>query len=266
MLPLPHDVHCISVVLHSPAVMFIHLFFHSIALLTLLHWYSWSVFIYKVSRSLGTMCRSRDLWASNTLEQLYLSLVYPYLSCWIRIDASTHDSHSDKLMKLQRRSLRVIDKRYNLAHTHKLFNEIRVLKFKNIYVLNIRVLGRKTSRRVFIFTLSPYETCGKSRLVPSRNLLSTTESFIFVFGSNVQNNFVIPFAKFLLWHQSSNISIKTYSKSAPVRVIENFICPQLNQFHFVIVQLCMNNIVEAWVGSYKIIFKDVRSTSCNHYS
>ena len=69
---------------------------------------------------------------------LYYALVYPYLQYCITVWGSTYPTNLNRLVKLQKRVIRIIDKQDFGAHTSSIFNKLKTLKFEDIYLFNLR--------------------------------------------------------------------------------------------------------------------------------
>ena len=82
----------------------------------------------------------------NVLRNLYFSLVYSYLNYVICIWGGTYQSHLQKIIILQKRILRIMNNASFYSHTHDLFRENGILKFTDIYTLNLCIYAHKNFR------------------------------------------------------------------------------------------------------------------------
>ena len=71
------------------------------------------------------------------MQLLYYSLVYPYLQYCVTEWGSTYPSNIKRIILLQKRVVRCINKDAYDAHTDPIFKELRILKFNDIYLLNL---------------------------------------------------------------------------------------------------------------------------------
>ena len=83
----------------------------------------------KISRTLGVMNKLKRYLPFSAMKLMYDSLVLSHLqfgiSCW--------GFERDRILKLQKRALRILtDSKYN-AHTEPLFKELKLLKVKDIF-------------------------------------------------------------------------------------------------------------------------------------
>ena len=87
----------------------------------------------KISRSLGTLNKLKRFLPQHTLLLLYNSLILPHLqyaiSCW--------GFKSSRLLKLQKRAMRIITcSKYN-AHTDPIFKKLKILQIDDLYNLSL---------------------------------------------------------------------------------------------------------------------------------
>ena len=78
----------------------------------------------KISKSVGIIGRSSPCLSKLALKTLYYSLVYPYFQCCIMVWGSTYPSNLNRLILLQKCSVRIIlivNKRAFDAHADPLF-------------------------------------------------------------------------------------------------------------------------------------------------
>ena len=64
----------------------------------------------------------------KTLRNLYYTFVYPYLIYCIEIWGNTHDSYLSSLLKLQKKTVRIITFSHYLEHSAPLFKQLDILK------------------------------------------------------------------------------------------------------------------------------------------
>ena len=86
----------------------------------------------KVSKGLGILYRMRSKLDSKSLFMLYSTLILPYLYYCSEIWGITCKSYLDKLVTLQKRALRLIDRKKYSEHTSGSFKKYKCLKFMDI--------------------------------------------------------------------------------------------------------------------------------------
>jgi hypothetical protein len=135
----------------------------------------------KVSKSIGIIYKSRFCLTRSALRTLYFALVYSYFNyCSITIWGSTYSPNLNRLILLQKKVIRILCNVTFDAHTSPLFKSSNLLKFNDIYPLN---LGK------FMFSY-------KSNLLPQSfiNFFSITDQ---VHTRNLRSagEFYIPFCR-----------------------------------------------------------------------
>ena len=75
----------------------------------------------KLSRNLGVISRAKYYLSSNQLLLLYNTLILPYLNYCAAVWGSNYPNRVNKLIKLQKRAIRIIDKKPYFFHTRNLF-------------------------------------------------------------------------------------------------------------------------------------------------
>ena len=88
----------------------------------------------KISKSIGIIYKSSFCLSKSTLRTLYYSLIYPYLQYCVIVCGSTYPSNLNRIVLLQKRAMRVIDKDTFDGHTDPIFKGMKVLKFNDIYL------------------------------------------------------------------------------------------------------------------------------------
>ena len=102
---------------------------------------SWKAHIshiaHKVSKSIGIIYRSSFYLFKSALRMLYYALVYPYLQYCVTVWGSTYSTNLNRLVLLQKRVIRIIDKQDFGVHTSPIFKELKILKLEDIYLFNL---------------------------------------------------------------------------------------------------------------------------------
>ena len=93
----------------------------------------------KVSKCRGIICKSSFYLSTKTLRTLFFSiyLVYPYFFYCNLVWASTYRTNLIYLEILQKRVVRTIAKTTFDAHTDPLFQNLGILKFHDIYLIQL---------------------------------------------------------------------------------------------------------------------------------
>ena len=85
----------------------------------------------KVARTNGVLCRLKNILPRDTLKTIYNSLILPYLSYGVIV----WGMHTERLLKLQKRSIRIIANAKFNAHTEPLFKALSLLKVNDIFLM-----------------------------------------------------------------------------------------------------------------------------------
>lgn len=85
-----------------------------------------------LSRNIGIMGRAKHFLSARELLLLYNSLVLPHLNYCVAIWGKNYPSNIKILQRLQKRALRIIDKKPYIYPTNSLFIKYNVLKFEDI--------------------------------------------------------------------------------------------------------------------------------------
>ena len=68
---------------------------------------------------------------------LYYSLIYPYFYYYSIVWVSTYKTNLHRLVILQKRIIRIINKSHFNAHTEPIFKDLGILKFNDIHLLQL---------------------------------------------------------------------------------------------------------------------------------
>ena len=85
-----------------------------------------------ISRNIGVIGRAKPYLSSNQLHLLYSSLVLPYISYCAAIWGANYSTSTSRIVKLQKRAIRIIDKKPYLYPTSKLFTKYKILKLPEL--------------------------------------------------------------------------------------------------------------------------------------
>ena len=158
----------------------------------------------KIAKSLGILKKVKHSLNRHTLTMLYYTLIYPYLSYCILIWGKTSAVHLDKLVKLQKKAIRVITRSSFNCHTANLFRELSILPLEEIYryqcalfvFKSIRGIHPSQFQRVFNpFITDPLAPRAGTRSVALRIPFCRTslrQKFIYYQSIKCFNEFIIP--------------------------------------------------------------------------
>ena len=115
----------------------------------------------KLSSALYALNTSKRYLTSRHLIMLYNALVYPYLSYGVLLWGSTYQTYLNKIVIMQKKVLRItVHAPYN-AYTHDIFQQLRILKFQDIYNLYLgKYMFQQMNNLLPEPLLHKYNLCG----------------------------------------------------------------------------------------------------------
>ena len=93
----------------------------------------------KISRGVGIICKARRVLPQKSLITLYNSFVHPFFNYCLEVWGNTFPTHIDCLIKLQKKTIRLITGSPFNAHTSELFIKTNVLPLQKLYVMKIQL-------------------------------------------------------------------------------------------------------------------------------
>ena len=151
----------------------------------------------KISRTLFALNKAKHFLPKLALHTLYYSLVHSQflygITAW---GSAIHNNTNNKMFKLQKRAIRIINKTTYRAHTDPLFKTCKILKLQDIYALQS------------ILFMQSYET----------NTLPASFDNMFKHNSDIHPH--------IHTRQSSNIYINT-PKNNFIQNLPNFLIPKM---------------------------------------
>ena len=94
----------------------------------------------KVSRLIGIIAKLRFFVPVNTLINIYKSLILPHLTYGIVLWGQAAKCHIDKILKLQKRAIRLIYSAHYRSHGIPLFQSASILPINLLYIKSISIL------------------------------------------------------------------------------------------------------------------------------
>ena len=113
----------------------------------------------KIARGIGILCKARKYLKENTLIILYYSFIYPYLCYCIDVWGNTYKSYIEPLLRLQKKVLRIITGSKKLSHTAPLFNELKILRFEQLYYVSVQMFMYKFYHKILPDIFSNFYIC-----------------------------------------------------------------------------------------------------------
>ena len=91
----------------------------------------------KIAKGLGIICKARKYLNMNCLRTLYYSFIYPYMNYCIEVWGSAGSTRIERLVKLQKKAIRIITCSRYRDHTQPLFLRLNLLTVSKIHVFKI---------------------------------------------------------------------------------------------------------------------------------
>ena len=86
----------------------------------------------KISKNIGVISRASKFLKTKELQTLYCSLILPYLYCGVVLWGNNYQSNLNRIIKLQKRVIRITAKADHKHSTLPLFHNMGLLKFTDI--------------------------------------------------------------------------------------------------------------------------------------
>ena len=83
----------------------------------------------KIAKGIGIICRARKFFSKSALINLYYAFIFPYLIYCVEVWGNALSTHTQPLIKLQNKIIRIITNSHFLASSGKLYNETGILPF-----------------------------------------------------------------------------------------------------------------------------------------
>lgn len=109
----------------------------------------------KISKGIGIICRAKRLLNKPSLLTLYNSFIYPYLTYCIEVWGAAADTYLDKILKLQKKIVRIINFSPFRAHSEPIFRNLGIRKINLIYEYNVGVFMYKFTHNMLPTIFSP---------------------------------------------------------------------------------------------------------------
>lgn len=110
----------------------------------------------KLSRTLGILNKIKNNLNKHALFQLYYSLFYSHLIYCCIIWGSADLQYTDRIQVLQNKALRIITNSNRFANTNAMFYSAGLLKFKDIYKLQLNLFFQKLKLNLLPLSFNHY--------------------------------------------------------------------------------------------------------------
>jgi hypothetical protein len=158
----------------------------------------------KISKSIGILYRTRKILNQSTLVTLYYSFVYPYLVYGIELWGSSSQYNMTTLLKLQKKTVRLICNVPFRTHSQPLFEKLRILTVQKLYQYQISLFMFRLNSNMCPFTVKMmfdkyiisdnfYETRQKKKFIVPLYRLSICQKSITFKGITTWNYIIDKF-------------------------------------------------------------------------
>ena len=168
----------------------------------------------KISKSIGILNKIKLCVPFSTMKMIYFALVYPYLNYCNLIWGNTFSIHLYPLIVLQKKAIRIINRKPFLHHTNELFSNSHILKLNDIYNLNAATYMYKLNNFSAYLRTHVYETRYNHHLLPTFQRLATTQKSISFKGPQIWNS--------LPSHIKASVSTKIFKNKYKKYLISSY--------------------------------------------
>ena len=85
-----------------------------------------------IAKNISILNKVKLVLDSSAPHTLYCTLILPYLNYTSEIWGNTYDSKLSKVIQMQKRAVRIVDKAHYREHTNPIFLKYKLLKFEDI--------------------------------------------------------------------------------------------------------------------------------------
>ena len=90
----------------------------------------------KISKNIGVMSRVKYKLGTKELYILYCSLILPYLNYGVILWGNNYKSSTGKIIRLQKKCVRIMNKKDYKNPSAPLFKQMRILQFSDLVFVN----------------------------------------------------------------------------------------------------------------------------------
>lgn len=102
----------------------------------------------KISKGIGIIKKARNFLNIDTLKILYYSFIYPYITYCIEVWGKACDIYLNQIDMLQKRCVRILSGSSFLEHTMPLFQHLKILTVRKVYLYRVSQFMFKYSRNL----------------------------------------------------------------------------------------------------------------------
>ena len=141
----------------------------------------------KTAKNTGILNKMKHCVPTKLLNNLYYSLIYPYLIYCTPIWGGTFTSVLEPLRKIQKRAVRIVNKKPYLYHSNPLFLSSNFLKIDEIYKFKVSCNLFLNSDHSNFERTHNFNTRNRNLLLPNFQRLTTTQRSLTFAAPNIWN-------------------------------------------------------------------------------
>ena len=107
-----------------------------------------------IAKGIGIICRARKFFSKSALINLYYAFIFPYLIYCVEVWVNALSTHTQPLIKLQNKIIRIIINSHFLTSSEKLYNETGILPFVTLVKYRIGLLMFKIAKLTVPISIS----------------------------------------------------------------------------------------------------------------
>ena len=108
----------------------------------------------KIATGICIICGARKFFSKSALINLYYACIFPYLIYCVEVWGNALSIHTQPLIKLQNKIIRIITKSHFLASSEKIYNETGILPFVTLVKYRIGLLMFKIAKHTVPVSIS----------------------------------------------------------------------------------------------------------------
>ena len=144
----------------------------------------------KLSKNIGIFSKIYDKLPPQARLSYFYSFIYPYLTYNVTFWGKTYNRHTDPIVKLQKRMLRLMTNSGFFEHTNPLFFQLKILKFPDIYTYFVCIYMHQSISNGKYRIEHSLNTRARSNnhAQPIFNRLTSAQQSISIMGPNTWNS------------------------------------------------------------------------------
>ena len=169
----------------------------------------------KLSKSVGILSNIKTLVPNEILQNLYYNLIFPYLNYCTIVWGGTYATHLHPVEIIQKKAIRIINRRPFRDHTNPLFLNSKILKVNDIFKFRVCEYFYANNLSAQFSRNHEHHTRNRETLIPDfQRLTSTQRSISFVgpsFWNSIPNEIRNSRSRSIFKNRLKNFLISSYN-------------------------------------------------------